>query len=493
MIIRRAAKETFESLKSGKLSASDNLEEKIANISERETYVRAFIETYFDDAREQAKQIDDKRKAGKRVGSLQGMVVAVKNVIAIRDRKLTCGSKMLENYVAPYDATVIERIRAEDGVIIGSTNCDEFACGTDTTKSAFFSTINPVSFEDTNGKFSPQPGKAEYVPGGSSGGSAAAVAADFCDIALGTDTGGSIRCPAAFCGIYGMKPSYGAVPRYGMADMTMSFEQIGAFASDAFGVALLTSVIEGADRRDSTTAKSKSLAAPDSNFGKPAFGSKIRLGVPKEFFEGADKEVSATVRAAIEKIAKNTGFEIVSVDIPAIKYCIPAYYLIVYSEFASAMQKYDGFKYGAAADVNGDLVEAPSNIRAKAIGKECQRRIILGTYITTKEHKDAWYTKALKARAYLKSQVEDALKKCDVLVGPTMPMTAWKNGEMNSDPLQQYLADILTVPSNLAGTPAASIPCGKAGGLPVGLQIIGKIGDDAKVLSLMQSASEALK
>lgn len=476
-------------LQAGKLTATSNLEEKIAAIAEREAFVRAFIETYFEEAKETAAKIDARRNAGQKVGRLAGLVVAVKNVIAVKDKRLTCGSKMLENYISPYDATVIERIKAEDGVIIGSLNCDEFACGSDNAKSAFFATVNPISFDDGAGGFSQRATKGEFVPGGSSGGSGAAVAAGFCDIALGTDTGGSIRCPAAFCGITGVKPTYGTVPRYGMADMAMSFEQIGAMAIDAYGCALLLSVIAGKDDRDATTALSKPVPAPAQDFGKTG---KLKFGVPKQFFEGADEKVAAVVREAIQKAVATAGHEIVEIDLPAVKYGIPAYYLLVYSEFASAMQKYDGLRYGAKADVNGELVPAASAVRSEKIGRECQRRIVLGTYITTKEHKDAWYTKAMIARTHVREQFDEALKKCDILVGPTMPMTAWKIGEMNSDPLQQYLADVLTVPANLCGLPAGSVPCGKANGLPVGLQIIAPRGKDAELLSIMAQVQAAL-
>jgi aspartyl-tRNA(Asn)/glutamyl-tRNA(Gln) amidotransferase subunit A len=486
-------KAKISAIKSGGLTASANLEQKIARVQKYDSSVRAFIETYFDDARKSAAQVDEKIRAGKPVGPLAGLVVAVKNVLAVRDRKLTCGSKMLESYLAPYDAAVIEKLRAADAVIIGSLNCDEFACGSDNTKSAFFPTVNPVSFFDGTDEISNTAASDKFVPGGSSGASAAAVAAGFCDLALATDTGGSIRCPAAFCGVAGFKPTYGTVSRYGMADMAMSFEQIGPMGPDAYGCALLLSVISGSDYRDATTAKTAAIGAPSPDFGTSPNPNKIRIGVPKEFFDGANPEVAKAVKDAIGRFAQKTGCEIVDISIPAVKFGIPAYYLLVYSEFASAMQKYDGFRYGAKANTSDELIPAVSKVRTANIGPECKRRIMLGTYITTKEHKDAWYTKALKARAYFRAQFDDALTKCDFIAGPTMPMTAWKIGEMNSDPLQQYLADVLTIPANLCGLPAGSVPCAKIGKLPVGLQVIGRRGSDYETVSLMAQIQEALK
>jgi len=485
---------TTAALKSGKLTASANLENKIARVEKYDGAVRAFIETYFDDARAKAKEIDARVAAGKPVGKLSGLVVAVKNVLAVKDKKLTCGSKMLENYVVPYDAAVVEKLRAEDAVIIGSLNCDEFACGSDNTKSAFFATVNPVSFFDEKGEFASAATAAgsteKYVPGGSSGASAAAVAVGFCDLALATDTGGSIRCPAAFCGVSGFKPTYGTVSRYGMADMAMSFEQIGPVAPDAYGCALLLSVISGGDFRDATTAKTVAVPAPNSTFAQPT--KKIRIGIPKEYFEGANPQVAKAVKDAIGRFATKSGCELVDISIPAVKFGIPAYYLLVYSEFASAMQKYDGLKYGAKPEANDELVPTVSKVRTANIGKECKRRIMLGTYITTKEHKDAWYTKALKARAYVRKQFDDALTNCDFILGPTMPNLPWIIGEKAADPLQSYLEDVLTVPANLCGLPAGSVPCAKIGKLPVGLQVIGRRGSDYETVSLMAQIESTL-
>jgi aspartyl-tRNA(Asn)/glutamyl-tRNA(Gln) amidotransferase subunit A len=299
-----------------------------------------------------------------------------------------------------------------------------------------------------------------------------------------------VRCPAAFCGVTGFKPTYGTVSRYGVADMAMSFEQVSPIAPDAYGCALLLSVISGKDYRDSTTAKTVSTPVPTADFG--AAKKKIRIGVPKEYFDGANPAVAKTVKEAIGRFAQKSGCEAVDISIPAVKFGIPAYYLLVYSEFASAMQKYDGFRYGAKANVSDELIPAVSKVRTANIGPECKRRIMLGTYITTKEHKDAWYTKALKARAAVRSQFDDALTKCDFILGPTMPNLPWKIGEKTADPLQSYLEDVLTVPANLCGLPAGSIPCGKIGKLPVGLQVIGRRGADYETVSLMAQIESSL-
>ena len=418
-----------------------------------------------------------KVKGGKKLGALGGLVVAVKNSVAIKGRRMTCASKMLENYVAPYNATAVERILAEDGIIIGSTNLDEFCCGSDCTRSALRQTRNPLDLK--------------RVPGGSSGGSSAAIAAGFCDLTLSEDTGGSIRCPAAFCGCAGIHPTYGLVSRYGVGDMAMSFDQLGPISRDAFGSALLLDAISGEDDRDATTAGSKRTKIAGAIDSMP---KKLRVGVPKEFFEGCDEGVAKLVWWKIKALEKSQdGIEVEEFGFPALKYSLPVYYLLVFSEFASAMQKYDGLKYGMPWSEGKDLAEVVSEVRDKAFGKEVKRRILLGTYITTKEFRDAWYTKALKARDVLKKEFAKAFKEFDVLAGPTMPMVAWKAGEKQQDPLQMYLADILTVPANCAGIPAASVNAGThpKEKMPVGLQLMGAWGADELVLKTACAAEKA--
>jgi len=455
-------------LASGKLSASENIEYYLARITKNEEKVKALIDVFADDARAKAKEIDARRKKGEKVGKLAGLAIAIKNNICIKGKRATCASKMLENYYAPYSATVIERIEAADGIIIASCNMDEFACGSDTTKSAFYPTHNPHDLD--------------RVPGGSSGGSAAAVAAGFADLALGSDTGGSVRCPASFCGVVGMKPTYGTVSRYGLIDMGMSLDQIGPFSPDAFGARLLLSAIMGPDGKDEMCTLEPKF---EEMTGKI---EGIKLGFPKEFFDNADPKVSAAVKTGITKLER-AGAETVEVRLPLLKHSVPVYYLQMCAEFSSAMQKYDGLRYGFPSEANRTLVDSVSEARSNSFGKEIKRRVLLGTYITMKEHRDAWYTKTLKARKLVRDELDSAFEKCDLLVGPTMPCLPWKIGERSMNPVEMYLADILTCSANLAGVPAASGPCGKIDNMPVGLQMHAKRGEDG----LLTNALAALE
>ncbi|MFA6049496.1 MAG: Asp-tRNA(Asn)/Glu-tRNA(Gln) amidotransferase subunit GatA [Candidatus Micrarchaeia archaeon] len=451
----------------------EHVEKKISEIEKREHEVGAFIEAYSEEARKKAKALDARAKGGETPGALAGTVIAVKNNIAIRGRRLTCASKMLEKYVAPYNATVIERLESAGAIIIGSANLDEFACGSDCTKSGLAKTKNPID--------------PERVAGGSSGGSAAAVAAGFADAALGSDTGGSIRCPSSFCGVLGFKPTYGLVSRHGLADLAMTFDQIGPIAKTAHGAAKVLDAIAGEDEKDPST-----LGAKTGHFAKAVEAGlpKAKVGVPKEFFEGCNGDVARIVRQKISLLEKR-GFEMREISLPLAKYSIPIYYTLIYSEFASAMQKYDGLRYGAGADVSEDLVTAVSKTRSANIGAECKRRILLGTLVTMQEHRDAWYTHALKARGAFKKSFEHALSEVDFLVGPTMPVLPWKLGEKAGSAMEMYLADVLTVPANICGLPAGSVNAGFAGKLPVGLQVIGKRFDDARALAFLGEIGKA--
>ncbi len=454
------------------MTFSSHLSEKLGKIRGKDSEVNAFIEVYAEEAKAKARELDARKAAGEKLGKLAGMVVAVKNVMAAKGKRLTCGSKMLEHYVAPYDAHVVERLQEEDAIIVGSLNMDEFACGSDTTKSAFGPTTrNPVDLE--------------RVPGGSSGGSAAAVRAGFADATLGSDTGGSIRCPASFCGVVGFKPSYGRVSRFGLCDMAMSFDQIGPLAPDVSTAARVLSAIAGEDRRDQTTYGSTT----EDFEATLATSPKMNIGVPEEYFQNCDPAVEKIVRAKIGEM-QSLGHRVTPISIPLVKYALPIYYLLVYSEFASAMQKYDGLKYGAKADQSKDLASCTSEVRSANIGRECKRRILLGTYITMQEHRGAWYSKTLNLRGVLKKQFEQALSKCDVIAGPTMPCLPWKIGEKMEDPLVMYLADVLTVPANICGFPAGSVPAGTVGKLPAGLQFTGKWGSDATVLQAMKAVED---
>lgn len=432
-------------------------------IAKDDANIHAFIEVYRDEALAKAKELDQKAKEGKKLGKLAGKAVAIKNNIAIRGKRLTCGSKMLENYIAPYSATVVERMESEDGIIIGSANLDEFACGSDNTKSAFFTTRNPL---DT-----------EHVTGGSSGGSGAAVAAGFADIALGSDTGGSIRCPASFCGVVGVKPTYGMVSRYGLGDMAMSLDQVGPLAHNVKDAKLMLSVIGGRDERDQTTHATKDVAFD--------FAGKPTIAIAKEFLEGCDERIAKNFHSLVEKLNAE-GYKISEVSIPAIKHAIPIYYLTVFAEFSSAMQKYDGLRYGKLDRELENLTEAVAELRGNKLGLEVKRRILLGTFITTKEYQDAWYGKTLSARAVLKKEIETVLGKHDVLFGPTMSVLPWKIGEKMQNPLEMYLADILTVPANLAGIPAGSVPFGKIGKFRPGMQVLSKRFGEGEMFALME-------
>ncbi|MEM3030158.1 MAG: Asp-tRNA(Asn)/Glu-tRNA(Gln) amidotransferase subunit GatA [Candidatus Micrarchaeia archaeon] len=460
--------ETAKAVRDGRLSAEERTAGFLEAIRKRDGRIHAFVEVFEKDALAKAREIDARARRGERLGRLAGVVFSIKSNLCLKGKRATCSSKMLENYVAPYTATAVQRLLAEDAIIIGSTNMDEFACGSDTTHSAFFPTRNPLD--------------EERVPGGSSGGAAASVAAGFCDAALGTDTGGSIRCPAAFCGVVGFKPSYGLVSRYGLIDMGMSLDQIGPLAADSASAAQVLSVIAGEDKLDPVTAGVKprefNLAAQE----------RLRVGVPKQFFEGVNAEVGKAVREAAGKLEK-TGASLIEVSIPSIEYAIPIYYLLNFAEFSSAMQRYDGLRYGAAADLTKPLIAAVSEVRDRALGKEVKRRILLGTFITMKEFHEAWLGKTLRARAALKKEFEAALAKCDVLFGPAMPVLPWKIGE-KLNPLEMYLSDVLTVSANLCGIPAGVIPCGKIGGLSVGAQFHAKAFEDEKALAAMKLLEE---
>ncbi len=448
-------------------SFEEKVRKKIEKIKEKNEEYGVFIEVYENEAIAAARKLDEKERNNEKIGKLGGLVVAVKNNIAVSGKRLTCASKMLENYIAPYNASVVNKILEEDGIIIGSTNLDEFACGSTTTNSAFFPTKNPHD--------------PEMIVGGSSGGSAAAVALDMCDVALGTDTGGSIRCPAAFCGIFGFKPTYGSVSRFGLVDMAMSLEQIGTFGKCIEDTLLLFEVIKGYDEKDPTTyaliemknKRKEGKGEEGEEKEKEKNEEEVKVGIIKEFLENLDENVSIPFGRKLKDIEKK--FEIIEFSLPLVKYSIPIYYLTMAAEFSSAMQRYDGLRYGAAGNRELDLFESYFDIR-KIFGKEVKRRIILGTYITTKEFKEKWYSITLKARMKLKKEFEKIFSNVDFIVSPTMPRLPWKIGEKMS-PLEIYMSDILTVNANLVGCPALSIPIEKF----VGLQILGKNFEDERV------------
>ncbi len=450
-------------------------EEIINSVFERihklESKIHAYISLFRDSALEEAIIIDERIRKGEAVGKLSGIPIAVKDIISTKDKITTCGSKILENYIPPFDATVIERIKKEGAIIIGKTNMDEFAMGSSTENSAFGHSRNPWSLE--------------HVTGGSSGGSAAALAADETILALGSDTGGSIRCPASFCSIVGLKPTYGLVSRYGLVAYANSLEQIGPMAKDVTDCALLLSIINGNDYRDSTSAP-----FPNKNYMN-ALVDDVRgftLGVPREFFgEGTDSAVEKLVWNAIHKF-EDLGAHYEEISMPHIVYSIPTYYLIAMCEASSNLARFDGIRYGFRAEKDGaDWNEVFSLTRQKGFGPEVKRRIILGTFALSAGYYDKYYLKALQIRTLIKNDFEKALSKYSALIAPTMPTPPFKIGEKIEDPLSMYMIDIDTVPINLAGVPSISIPCGFVNNLPVGMQIIGRFFDEETIIRLAYS------
>ncbi len=425
--------------------------ERIACVDER---VRAYLTVTPEAALEQAAEADARRAAGEE-SPLLGIPIAIKDVICVRGAPATCGSRILENFVPPYDATVISKLRAAGAVLLGKTNTDEFAMGSSTENSAYHTTRNPWDLT--------------RVPGGSSGGSAAAVAAGEALAALGSDTGGSVRQPAAFCGIVGMKPTYGRVSRYGLVAFASSLDQIGPFGREVADVASVLSVIAGYDRRDST-----SVNTPTPRYGDALIPHLrgLRVGVPREYLaEGIQAGVVAAIRAAIETL-RELGAQVSEVSLPHTEYGLPVYYLIAPAEASANLARYDGVKYGLSAPAE-TMWDGYRQTRGRGFGPEVKRRIMLGTYALSAGYYDAYYLKAQKVRTLIKRDFERAFEEYDVLVGPTAPTVAFKIGEKAASPLEMYLGDIFTLPLSLAGMCGIVLPCGMSEGMPVGLQIMG--------------------
>lgn len=451
-------------------SIEENLHKKIEEIEKKDKEINAFITLNTEQAEFAAKEVQKKIDQGKQ-GKLSGLVISIKDNIAVSNLKMTCGSKVLENYVSPYDASIVASIKREDGLIIGKTNMDEFACGSDGTSSYFGPTKNPKN--------------TEYVTGGSSSGSAASLAADFSDLSLGSDTGGSIRCPSSFCGVYGFKPSYGLVSRYGLSDMAMSLEGPGPLAKDTYGIALMLDIISGKDPKDTVTVESNNGYVETVEEFQETDIKKLKIAYAKEFFEGVDERIKSLILDKISAL-ESSGAKVEEVSLPNIRYVIPIYYLIVFSEFSSAMSKFDGFKYGYYSG-GQDIVEAVSHSRESSMGNEVKRRILLGTFVTMEEFRGRWYTKALKARNVINEDFKRIFNSYDLLIGPTMPTLPWKIGEMLSDPLAMYSSDILTASANLSGICASSQPVGEINGLPVGLQLYADRLSEEKMLRGMRA------
>ncbi len=461
MLWQRSATELLKLIREKEIKPSEVVESFLRRFEETEEKVKAFITPLYEKALKEAKELDRREASGR----LFGLPIAIKDNIVIKGERTTCGSKILENFVSPYDATVIERLRREGALFVGKTNLDEFAMGSSTEHSAFFPTRNPWD--------------RERVPGGSSGGSAATVALLSSPLSLGSDTGGSIRQPASFCGVIGIKPTYGRVSRYGLVAFASSLDQIGAFGRRTEDIALLLEIISGHDPRDSTSAK---VPVPSFTEEMKRDIKGLRVGLPKEFFEF---EVQKEVKEVFEKFVKELGglgCDVVEVSLPHVKYAIPAYYIIAPSEASSNLARYDGVRYGYRTKDYNNLLEMYSKTRDEGFGPEVKRRIMLGTFALSAGYYDAYYLKAQKVRRLIYEDFMNAFKEVDLIASPTTPTLPFKLGERLDDPIKMYLSDVLTVPVNLAGLPGISVPIGWVNDLPVGGQLIGKPWDEATLL-----------
>jgi aspartyl-tRNA(Asn)/glutamyl-tRNA(Gln) amidotransferase subunit A len=463
-------KQAHEGLKNGDFTSVDLTKVYLKNIKEKDKEINAFISVTEDLALRQAEEADVKIKS-RSFGLLCGIPCAIKDAILVEGEKCTAGSKILENYVAPYDATVIKKLKEQGAVILGKTNTDEFTMGSSTENSAFGVTKNP--YDKTR------------VAGGSSGGSAAAVAANMACYSLGSDTGGSIRQPASLCGVVGLCPTYGAVSRYGLIAHGSSLDQIGPFAKNAEDAKIVFDVLAGKDPQDATSVDSQSQATSHKL-------QELKIGVPKEYFEkGLDPKVEKIIRNVIEK-AKDAGAKIVEVSLPNSKYALACYYIIDPSEISANLARFDGIKYGLS-EQSGSLLDVYLKSRGKGLGQEPKRRIMIGTYCLSSGYYDAYYRKAQEVRQLIKQDFAEAFKKVDLIFAPVSPFPAFKIGEKTDNPLSMYLADIYTIPLKLAGLPGLSLPVGKVGDLPVGLQVIGNHFEENKILSVASQLEKMIE
>jgi len=470
----KSALEIRDAVRDGKMTALQAVEESLAVIKENDHKIGAFLEVFETEARERAKQIDEDIKKKKDVPRLAGVPIAIKDNILYQGHTASAGSKILENYKAAYNSTVVERLLAAGAIIIGRTNMDEFAMGSSTETSAFQKTRNPHN--------------TDKVPGGSSGGSAAAVAAGMVPVALGSDTGGSIRQPAALCGVVGIKPTYGRVSRYGVIALGSSLDQIGVFGRNVADAALILEVIEGQDEHDATSLQLSETTVAE--IMSPNLKG-VKIGVPKEYFvDGMDERIRRQIEEAIESM-RELEAEIVEISLPLSEYALPTYYIIQPAESSSNMARFDGMRYGTRAKASS-LEESYQSARGSGFGREVKRRIMLGNYILSAGYYDAYYKKALAVKTAIFEELQQAFKKVDLIISPTSPSVAWDIGEKFDDPLTMYLADIFTITANLAGIPAISIPCGTVDKLPVGLQIMGPVLGDNKVLEAAAALEKSI-
>ncbi len=455
-LFKYTASQLHDKLVTKEVSAVELTKAVLGRVDAVDKDVQAYITRTSESALAQAKAVDQRIERGEKLSVLAGIPGVLKDNICTKGIKTTCASKILATFVPPYDATVTEKLAAEDAVILGKANMDEFAMGGSTENSGFFPTRNPWNLET--------------VPGGSSGGSAAAVAAGEAIWALGSDTGGSIRQPAAYCGVVGLKPTYGRVSRYGLVAYASSLDQIGPITRDVTDSAHVMNIISGHDAKDSTSIN---IGVPDYTKSLVNNIKGLKIGLPKEYFvAGMDTEVERAINKAIEQLVA-LGAEYKEISMPHTEYALSAYYMIAPAEASSNLARYDGVSFGHRVEGN-DIIDMYKKTRSEAFGAEVKRRIMLGTYALSSGYYDAYYLKALKVRTLVKQDFDKAFEQVDVLITPTAPTTAFKLGEKTNDPLAMYLQDVCTIPVNLSGVPAISIPCGFAAGMPIGMQIIGK-------------------
>lgn len=469
--------ELKEKLDKKEITITEITKAYVDRINEKEPEVKAFVTTLTDTAMEEAKKIEEKVNNGEITSEYAGIPIGIKDNMCTKGVKTTCSSRMLENFIAPYDATVIEKLNAESMINLGKLNMDEFAMGASTEYSAFKKTSNPWNLNK--------------VPGGSSGGSAAAVAAGLVPWALGSDTGGSIRQPASFCGVVGLKPTYGLVSRYGLVAFASSLDQIGPITKDVEDAAMLLNLIAGHDERDTTSinTEKKDYTKALKNDVKG-----LKIGIPKEYFgEGINPEVKEALEKAIEEY-KSMGAIVEECSVPIAEYALATYYIIACAEASSNLGRFDGIRYGYRTPNFENLKDIFVNSRTEGFGKEVKRRIILGTYVLSSGYYDAYYKKAQQVRTLVKKEFDKAFEKYDVLITPTSPTVAFDIGQRSNNPLEMYLADICTVSLNIAGLPGISIPCGvDSTGMPIGMQIIGKHFDEETILNAAYTYEQKIK
>ena len=476
-LYKLTAHEVAEKLRSKEISVKDVVNSTFDRIGEVEADVQAYLYINKEEALKKAEEVQKGFDNNEEIPDLAGIPVGIKDNICTKGIRTTCASKMLENFIPPYNATVVEKLEAENSIITGKLNMDEFAMGGSTETSYFQKTKNPRNLE--------------CVPGGSSGGSAASVAAGEAYISLGSDTGGSIRQPASFCGVVGLKPTYGCVSRYGLIAFASSLDQIGPFAKDVTDCAIAMNAIAGHDYKDTTSAN---IQLPNYKDSLVKGIEGLKIGIPKDFFvDGINVEVKEKIMESV-KVLEKAGAIVEEFDMPSVKYALPAYYVLASAEASSNLARYDGIKYGHRAEKFDGLYDLYCQSRSEGFGPEVKRRIMLGTYVLSSGYYDAYYNQALKVRTIIKNNFDEAFNKYDILVTPTSPVTAFKIGEKADNPLEMYLSDICTVPINIAGVPAISVPCGNDNaGLPIGLQMIGKAFSEPTLLKSAYNLEQLMK